>query len=99
MLLNALFYANCFHAAEARCDAGDYDAPLSLDPINGVIGYPIFRTDYTNDERFELYKTCWEQFLKKEFYMPEALFPEDVEWFWIDDKEGLERKGPRQLRK
>lgn len=24
----------------------------------GRVGYPIFRVDYSNDESFELYKTC-----------------------------------------
>lgn len=70
-------------------DIGD----LYLEPSpGGSVGYPIFRVDYSSDEEFELYKTCWNQFMEKEFHMPEAVNREDVKWYWVDDKAKLDGK-------
>jgi hypothetical protein len=99
-LLNALFYANCLDMVKASREAGKLTSTLDLTPSSGGRkGYPIFRVDYSSDEKFELYKTCWDQFMEKEFYMPGAVDREDVTWYWVDDKAKLDGKGPRAVQK
>ncbi|KAH6652291.1 hypothetical protein BKA67DRAFT_661039 [Truncatella angustata] len=68
-------------------------------PGGGSIGYPIFRLDYSNDEDFELYKMYWDHFLKTEFYVPEVVDPDDITWFWVNDKTRLDGKGPLEVRR
>ncbi|RDW62454.1 hypothetical protein BP6252_11887 [Coleophoma cylindrospora] len=99
-LLNAIFYANNHDTVNARCEAGDFSSALDLYPGMGTsVGYPIFRIDYSSDERFELYKTCWNQFMEIEFHMLEAVDRDDVMWYWVDDKTKLDGKGPCEVRK
>lgn len=98
-LLNAVFHTHAIDKAKARVDAGHYSAPLNLDPAaSGTIGYPIFRVDYSNDEYFELYKMYWDQILEEEFYVLEAVDPDDVTWYWVDDEAKLDGKGPQEVR-
>ncbi|KAI1376596.1 hypothetical protein F4677DRAFT_419024 [Hypoxylon crocopeplum] len=98
-ILNALFHSNALDVVKARTEEGHYANPLDLYPaISGTIGYPIFRVDYSSDENFELFKRCWDEFLEREFYAPEAVDPDDVSWFWVDKKDKLDGKGPREIR-
>lgn len=84
---------------KASREAGQLSSSLGLKPTpRGSVGYPIFRVDYSSDEKFELYKTCWEQFMEKEFYMPEAVDRKDVMWYWVDDKAKLDGKRPRDVK-
>ncbi|KAK9771993.1 hypothetical protein SCAR479_11312 [Seiridium cardinale] len=95
-----MFHTNGLDEAKARIEAGDYAAPLNLVPVAaGRIGYPIFLVEYPSDEDFSLYKTCWDNFLDRELYVPEALDQDDVTWYWVDDKAKLDGKGPREIRK
>jgi hypothetical protein len=64
----------------------------------GPVGYPIFRVDYSSDEKFELYKKCWAQFMETQFYIPKSVDRENVTWYWVDDKAKLDGKGPREVR-
>ncbi|KAK9786029.1 putative Endoplasmic reticulum chaperone BiP [Seiridium cardinale] len=94
-----MFHTNGLDEAKARIEAGDYAAPLNLVPVAaGRIGYPIFLVEYPSDEDFSLYKTCWDNFLDRELYVPEALDQDDVTWYWVDDKAKLDGKGPREIR-
>ncbi|KAK6189221.1 Nucleolar protein 9 [Pestalotiopsis sp. IQ-011] len=100
-LLVATFQSHALDKARARVEAGDYAAPLDLFAGNASprAGYPIFRLDYSSDEEFELYKVCWDRFLESRFYLPEAVYMEEVHWWWIDDKASLDGKGARQVQK
>lgn len=100
-LLVATFQSHALEKARARVEAGDYAAPLDLFAGNASprAGYPIFRLDYSSDEEFELYKVCWDRFLESRFYLPEAVYPEEVIWWWIDDKASLDGKSARQVQK
>ncbi|CAM1500374.1 Fc.00g095360.m01.CDS01 [Cosmosporella sp. VM-42] len=99
-LLNDLFYSHAFDEVDARIEGGDYDAPLDIFPVGiDVIGYPIFRVDYGNEEQFQLYKLCWDRFLEKQFYRPEAVDREDITWYWVEDRLRLDGKGPREVQR
>ncbi|KAF7521070.1 hypothetical protein G7054_g12565 [Neopestalotiopsis clavispora] len=98
-LLSAAFHSHVLHEAEVRVNAGRYASPLDLFPApSGNVGYPIFRLDYSSDAEFELYKACFEQFLNERFYVPEAVDPDDITWYWVDDKARLDGKGPHEVR-
>lgn len=64
-----------------------------------MIGYPIFRVDYSSDANFELYKTYWDQIMEQTFYMPKSVDREKILWYWVDDKTKLEGKGPHEVQK
>ncbi|KAN0108028.1 hypothetical protein V8E51_007770 [Hyaloscypha variabilis] len=100
-LLNALLHANCLDAVKARCKLHGFHTPLDVYPDfggpQGPVSYPIFRVDYSSDETFELYKTCWDQFMERQFFVPKAIRRRNVSWHWVEDKAKLERGGLTRL--
>jgi hypothetical protein len=55
--------------------------------------------DYSSDERFELYKKCWEQLLDRDHYLPGYEERDEFEWTWVSDRSSLDGKGPKDVRK
>ncbi|KAI0965121.1 hypothetical protein F4678DRAFT_453908 [Xylaria arbuscula] len=100
-LLNDVYYSHAFEAAHPKPGArrfNGYDFRILHPGGPTQIGYPIFRVDYSCDELFMLYKTCWDRFLEAKFYRTEIVDPRQFTWPWIDDKARLDGKGPSEVR-
>ncbi|KAI0192130.1 hypothetical protein F4808DRAFT_443265 [Astrocystis sublimbata] len=100
-LLNALAHDNELDVVKEELDkrGGPFD-PIDLKSQLHVesAGCPIYRVDYASDQLFALYKTCWDMFLERKYYVCGEINRDDVSWHWIDNRDKLDGKGPCEVR-